>query len=262
MKNKLVVVRGAGDIATGTICRLFRSGFKVVALETDKPTVIRRTVAFAQAVYDREAIVEGIKGVLVSSLEEVYRKFDEGEIPIVIDKEGILINELKPFVAVDAILAKKNLGTHIDMAPIVIGLGPGFEAGKDVDAIIETNRGHNLGRVILKGSAQQNTGIPGNIEGYSWQRVIRAPKSGKVTHVLKIGDMVKKGQIVAYVDDEKVLSPIGGILRGLIQEGLEVSKGFKIGDVDPRGKKENCFSISDKARAIGGGVLEAILYIG
>lgn len=259
MNSKLVVVRGGGDIASGIIHRLHRSGYKVIILEIDKPTVIRRTVSFAQAVYDNEIIIEEVKAVKINSLDEVSKVLKNNEIPLLVDSNGKSIKELKPFVVVDAILAKKNIGTKIDFAPIVIGVGPGFTAGEDVNAVIESNRGHNLGKVILKGSAEPNTGIPGEIAGFSSERVIKSHTEGIVKHKAKIGDIVTKGETLGYINDSSILSPIDGVLRGLIQEGIKVPKDFKIGDVDPREKVNYCFTISDKARAIGGAVLEAIL---
>lgn len=261
MDNKLVIIRGGGDIASGIIHRLYKSGFKVIILEIDKPTVIRRTVSYAQAVYDNEVIIEGVKAVKINSVDEIEKVINENNIPLLIDRYGDLISQIKPFVVVDAILAKRNLGTKINFAPIVIGVGPGFEAGKDVHAVIESNRGHNLGRVILNGSAEANTGIPGNIAGYSVERVIRSPKKGVIKHKSKIGDVVSKGEVIGYVDDTEILSPLDGVLRGLIQDGIYVEANFKIGDVDPRGIVDYCFTISEKARAIGGAALQAILQL-
>lgn len=261
LDNKLVVVRGGGDIASGIIHRLHRSGFKVVILEIDSPTVIRRTVSFAQAVYDNVKVVEGVKAVKVDSIDEVRAVLDKNEISLLIDRLGTSIKELKPYVVIDAILAKRNLGTKLDLAPIVIGVGSGFIAGEDVHAVIESKRGHNLGKVILEGSAEPNTGIPGDIEGFSHERVVKSHKEGIVKHKAHIGDIVSKGEVIGYIDDTRIISPIDGVLRGFIQEGLKVPKNYKIGDVDPRKEIDYCFSISDKARAIGGAILEAILYL-
>ncbi|ADK82041.1 selenium-dependent molybdenum cofactor biosynthesis protein YqeB [Sediminispirochaeta smaragdinae] len=263
---KRVVVRGGGDIATGTICRLFRSGFEVVVLEIKHPTVIRRSVAFAQAMFDGTMVVEGIIACRVESFEEIEAVLTEGKIPVIADPEGSLIPALRPAAVVDAILAKKNLGTHKKMAPAVIGLGPGFSAGDDVDAVIETNRGHHLGSVILHGQAQANTNVPGNISGVSAKRVIRAPVAGIIEELCALGDIVRSGDPVMAIrgkDGQKdiVTAPIDGMVRGLIKGGSEVTKEFKIGDVDPRGEKADFTTVSDKARAVAGGVLEAILML-
>ncbi len=260
MRLDYVVVRGGGDIASGTIQKLYRSGFKVVVLEVEKPTAIRRNVAFSDAIYNGETSVEGIKGIKVDNLEGINEAHKNDFIPILIDSEGKIIKEIKPLAVVDAILAKKNLGTNKDMAPITIALGPGFEAGVDVDVVIETMRGHNLGRLIFEGYAIPDTGVPGDIAGYSKERVIYSEADGVIKNVSKIGDIVKQGDVLAYVGESKVKSPISGLLRGLIKEGTCVYKGLKIGDVDPRLKEvENYTTISDKARNIAGGVLEALL---
>lgn len=261
MTEKLVVVRGSGDIAAGTIYKLTRCGFHVLALDIPKPTVIRRTVAFAQAVIDGQTRVEDQTAVLVRNIEEMEAVFQKEQVAVAVDQEGHWIERLHPVSVVDAILAKKNLGTTRSMAPIVVGLGPGFTAGEDVDAVIETNRGHDLGRVILQGCAQPNTGIPGVISGYGAERVVRAPTDGTIHCVHTICDHVTKGEILAYVGDVPVRAPLTGVLRGMIGDGAAVTPGFKIGDVDPRDNPDYCFGISDKARAIAGGVLEAILYL-
>ena len=261
MHKNLTVVRGGGDLATGTIHRLVRCGFNVIVLEVEKPTVIRRTVAFAQAVFDGETTVEGIQAVRTDGMEQVMKTLDEKRVPVLVDPSGMSINGLKPEIVVDATIVKRNLGTYKDMASIVIGLGPGFTAGEDVHAVVETNRGHDLGRVIYNGSAEPDTGNPGKIEGYGRERIIRAPVAGLIQTKAKIGNSVKKGDVVAFVDDTPVFAPLDGVLRGLIQQGLIVESQFKIGDVDPRNKPEYCFTISDKARAVAGGVLEAILHL-
>lgn len=258
--NKLVIVRGGGDLATGTICRLHRAGYQVLVLEIPRPTVIRRTVALAQCVYEGEAEVEGVQASLVSTPEEALGLLDKGLIPVLIDPEGDSIKVIKPLAVVDAILAKRNTGTRMDWAPIVIGLGPGFFAGKDVHAVVETKRGHDLGRVYYEGQALPNTGIPGEISGYSEERVVRSPAAGVFRPVTKIGASVEKGQVLGYVGQVPVPAPLTGILRGLINGGLDINPGMKIGDVDPRAVLESCWTISDKARAVGGGVLEALLY--
>lgn len=257
-RNNLVIVRGAGDLATGTIIRLRNAGYDVIALEIEKPTVIRRTVSFADALFEGECTVEGVRAVKAKDINDALSIMDRKDIPILVDPEGAAIKTLKPFCIVDAILAKKNLGTTIDMAPFVVALGPGFEAGKDVDAVIETKRGHNLGRIIRDGSAIANTGIPGIIGGYGKERVMHSKCEGIFKGAVEIGKIVKKGDVIAYIDETPVLASLDGRLRGLLHDGLFVPKGFKIADIDPRGEETDHLTISDKARAIAGGVLEAI----
>ena len=261
MDEVIVLIRGAGEMASGVAHRLHRSHFNVCMLEIPYPIAVRREVSFCEAIYEGEKEVEGVRAKLISRPEEIHSVWQEEKIPVLVDPDGEKTRRfIKPDVLVDAIVAKKNLGTHIKKAPLVIGLGPGFCAEKDVHIVIETNRGHDLGRLILKGTAEPDTGIPGNIGGYTVERVLRTMKRG-VFHPQKgIGDRVNKGLVVAVVDDFPVMAKISGIVRGLIREGVEVKKGMKVGDIDPRGKRESCFTISDKARAIGGGVLEAILY--
>ena len=298
-KNLLIICRGAGDLATGIIHRLHRAGHRVIALETDYPAAIRRQVSFCEAVYDGSAAVEGVTARLVPALADaesdtetysgindtpaahiVSEKWDSsaieavleaGEVPLLIDQKGESIALLKPDVVVDAIIAKKNLGTTIDMAPLVIGVGPGFTAGHDVHLVIESMRGHNLARIITDGMAQPNTGVPGNIAGFTSERVIHAPAAGYIHDVRKIGDIVQKGDEIAriYPDKESydnalseyvpVNATITGIIRGLIREGYYFREDFKIADIDPRESElTNCFTISDKARSIAGSVLEAV----
>lgn len=258
-KNTLVVIKGAGDLATGVGFRLFRCGFPVVMTELPQPTHVRRTVAFAEAVYKKETTVEGITAQLIETSKQIGDVLLENKIPVIVDPQAVIICEQKPQVVVDARIAKRNLGTKKSEAALVIGLGPGFTAGVDVHAVIETNRGHNLGRVILDGTAEPNTGIPGIINGYGKERVLRSPIEGIISPVKTIGNFVGKGDLIAKVGREPVLAPFDGILRGLIRGGITVYKGMKIGDVDPQGSRDHCYKISDKALAIGGGVLEAIL---
>lgn len=255
----IVVIRGAGDLATGVGYRLHKSGFRVLMLEIEVPLVIRRTVSFAQAVFDGSVEIEGVKGVKVNDLDSICEAWSRGNIPVLVDENADIVKTIRPKVVVDAILAKKNLGTKKDMADIVIALGPGFVAGNDVDAVVETKRGHYLGSVIVEGSAIANTGVPGEIGGASKERVIHSPASGTIKHKKKIADVVAAGETIAVVGEVEVKPEISGVLRGLIQEGICVNKGLKIADVDPRDVVSHCFSISDKARAIAGGVLEAIL---
>lgn len=258
------MVKGAGDLATGVIYRLVRAGFPVLATELPQPTVLRRTVAFAEAVAQGEMTVEGLTARKADSVDDAKRMLSEGLVPVLVDPEGVCLRELRPGVLVEATLAKRNTGISINTAPIVVALGPGFEAGKDAHAVIETNRGHNLGRVYLSGYAEPNTGTPGTIGGYGRERLLRAPCDGRLYGIRQIGDRVAAGETVAEVRSETqslpVTSAIDGILRGLVRDGLEVTGGMKIGDVDPRAVREHCFTISDKSRAVAGGVLEAVMY--
>ena len=259
--KKIIVVKSGGDIATGIAHRLFRSGFFVVITEIAQPTVIRRTVSFAEAVYAGTVVIEGVAAKR-TELSDINRCLNERMIPVVVDPQADCIAELKPWAVVDAILAKQNTGTSIQDAALVIGVGPGFTAGQDVHAVIETMRGHDLGRVITSGTAQPNTGVPGAIGGYTTERVLRAPVAGVFEGVCRIGDLAACGDIIGWIGPEPVYATIDGILRGLLQDGLQVDKGMKIGDIDPRCQPENCLTISDKARAVGGGVLEALLWLG
>jgi xanthine dehydrogenase accessory factor len=256
-----VLVRGGGDLASGVVYRLHRAGMQVMVVELPQPLVIRRSVAFASAVYEDTVEIDGIVGRQVGSLADALAVLDKKQVPVLVDPQGEMIAEWQPTVVVDAILAKRNLGTKISDAPIVIGLGPGFEAGVDVHAVVETKRGHYLGRVVLEGSAAPDTGIPGEVMGYTLERVLRAPKAGVLHASKEIGDAVKAGDAVALVDGSPVIAKIGGVIRGLLADGLTVTEGMKVGDVDPRGVRDHCFTISDKALAIGGGVLEAVLYL-
>lgn len=259
--GRLVVVKGGGDLATGVAHRLYRAGFAVAVTEIARPTVIRRTVAFAAAVYDGESTVENVAAVLCEPADALS-VIGRGAIPVLVDPQAASIVRFRPAAVVDAIMAKTNTGTTLTDAPVVIGVGPGFVAGVDVHAVVETMRGHDLGRVILSGPAAANTGIPGEIGGHSRERLIKSPSAGVFKTAAAIGDVVKAGQVVAYVDGVPVSAAIGGVLRGLLHDGLTVEKGLKVGDIDPRCKVEHCFSISDKARAVGGGVLEALMMLG
>lgn len=238
----LALIRGAGDLATGIALRLWRSGIRVVLTDLERPTAIRRTVAFSEAIVYGETTVEDVTARLAANA-------DEARAP------------LAPDALVDAILAKRNLGTKITDAPVVVGVGPGFTAGEDCHAVIETMRGHTLGRVIYSGSAIPNTNVPGLIGGFAGERVLRAPADGAFRSVHRIGDLVKTGDVAGYVSGEPMVCTIDGVLRGLIADGIPVRKGMKSGDVDPRGNVENCYTVSDKATAVGGGVLEAILHL-
>ncbi len=259
INKKLVIVRGGGDVATGSIQKLNRSGFDVLVLEVEKPTCIRRKVCAAQAVYDGQVTVEDIEVRKCNTVEEIRETLTKGRVAISVDPEGRLIKKLKPIAVVDGILAKKNLGTNMDMAPITIGLGPGFTAGLDCNVVIETNRGHDLGRLIFEGQASANTGDPGNILGYTTQRILRASDDGNIKVIEDIGAEVKKDQVVAEVNGKPIKAGLDGMVRGMIKDGSRVHKGMKIGDVDPRVVPRNASTISDKARLIGGGTLEAIM---
>lgn len=260
VREKLVVIKGAGDLASGVAHRLWRAGFHVIMTEIPQPTVIRRTVAFAEAVYQGSVMVEDLKGRLVRNSEEALKVASHDEVAVLIDPQAGVIEDLRPQVVVDAIMAKTNLGTTIHQAPIVVALGPGFRAGRDAHAVIETMRGHYLGRVIFQGEALPNTGVPGEVDGYSHERVLRSPAEGLFQGLKEIGAQVQAGETVALVGGIPVVAAINGVLRGMLHDGLWVTKGMKVGDVDPRAKREYCFTISDKARAVAGGVLEAILY--
>jgi xanthine dehydrogenase accessory factor len=260
IQGSLVVVRGAGDLATGVILRLVRAGFRVAALETARPSAIRRTVSFSEAMYDGEACVEGVRAMRCEALPAHWAPGDP--VAILEDPRGALLERLAPVALVDAIIAKRNLGTTRSMAPVVVALGPGFEAGVDAHAVVETNRGHDLGRVLLEGRAEPNTGVPGLIAGFGAERVLHAPGLGRVEPLCAIGDTVAAGDPLLTIGSLRLEAPIAGVVRGLIRPGFEAQPGLKVADVDPRCVRQHCFSVSDKARAIGGGVLEAILLLG
>ncbi|HET8569832.1 MAG TPA: selenium-dependent molybdenum cofactor biosynthesis protein YqeB [Candidatus Limnocylindria bacterium] len=257
----MIVVKGAGDLASGVAYRLFRAGFRPVMTEVPAPTVVRRSVAFAQAVFDGTAVVEGVRSRLVDDGRGALAAVIRGEIPVIVDPDARRARALAPDVLIDAVVAKRNTGTRRGDAQVLIALGPGFRAPADVDAVIETNRGHRLGRVILDGEAEPDTGVPAPVGGYGAERVLRAPVDGVFTGLAAIGDPVRRGEVVGTVAGEPVCSAFDGCLRGLIHDGVRVHAGMKVGDVDPRATREHCFTISDKALAIGGGVLEAVLYL-
>ena len=256
----LVLIRGAGDIATGIALRLYRAKMRVVMTDLPQPTAIRRTVCFSQAITQATATVEGITAQRAEDAGCAGNLLEAGKIPVLVDPEGFCRRELQPDVLVDAILAKRNLGTQITDAPLVIGIGPGFTAGRDCHAAVETMRGHTLGRVIYEGSPLENTNVPGLIGGFAGERVLRAPDDGIFHLVADIGTMVKSGQTVGEVNGKPMQCTISGVLRGILPDGTPVHKGMKAGDVDPRGEKAYCLTASDKALAVGGGVLEAILH--
>lgn len=260
MTENRIIVRGGGDLASGVISRLYRCGYQVLILESQNPSAIRRMVSFCEAVYEGESFVEGILCRRIHTVDECEEVWKAGEIPLLTDEAGTCISEFHPTVLIDAILAKKNLGTTKEMAPLTIALGPGFSAGYDVDFVVETMRGHDLGRIIEDGEAMPNTGIPGLIAGKGKERVIHSPAAGIIHNCAKISDFVEKDQIIAYVGEEPVRASLTGVLRGIIRDGYEVYKGMKIADIDPRKEeKENCYTISDKARCIAGSVVEILL---
>jgi len=255
-----ILVKGAGEMATGIACRLYRANLKqMVMVETARPLAVRRTVAFCEAVYDDVAEVEGITAAKAQSPADINTVWKSGRIPVIVDAEWKILRRITFDVVIDAIVAKRNLGTTPAEANLVIGMGPGFRAGEDVRVVIETNRGHNLGRVLQSGEAEANTGVPGNIGGFTGQRVLRAPGDGPFLTDRTIGDRVKTGDPIGQVGAFTVTAPLEGVIRGLIRPGTDVWTGLKIGDIDPRGVREYCYTVSDKARALGGAVLEAIL---
>lgn len=260
MKGEVVIVKGGGDIASGVIQKLHRVGFRVLVLETEAPTAIRRMVSFAEAIYEGKKELEGITAIHTKNIVEIYHAWAMDYVPVLVDSKGEYIEKFKPIAVVDAIIAKRNTGMNKELAPITIAIGPGFEANLDCNVVIESNRGHDLGRLIYDGHAEENTGIPGNIEGYTTERVLNAPNEGKVVLKHKIGDIVKAGDIIGYVNNIAFNAKLDGVVRGLIRDGAYVQKGMKIGDIDPRlNEINNCYTISDKARSIGGAVLEAIM---
>ena len=255
------LIRGSGDLASGIALRLWRSGIEVVMTDLSRPTAIRRTVSFSEAIVHGETTVEDVTARLAANADEARALLAQGIVPVLADPDCACRADLHPDALVDAILAKRNLGTRLTDAPIVIGVGPGFTAGVDCHAVVETMRGHTLGRVIYTGSALPNTNIPGLIGGFAGERVLRAPADGEFRSARQIGDLVKAGDVAGYVAGEPMACTIGGVLRGLIADGVLVHKGMKSGDVDPRGDVDNCYTASDKALAVGGGVLEALLHL-
>jgi xanthine dehydrogenase accessory factor len=259
LKDLIILIKGGGEMASGVVQRLVRSGFRVCITEIPEPMAVRREVSFCEAVFEGRKEVEGLVGKRVSGKEGVLRAWEEGEVPVIIDPECAIRKILSPDVLVDAILAKRNTGTSLGDAPLVIGLGPGFCAGRDAHFVIETNRGHRLGRVIEEGEADPDTGIPGDIGGYTWERVLRAPAGGRFQGMKKIGDRVTKGEVVAEVGGVSLETRISGVLRGILHDGLLAEPNMKVGDVDPRTTRETCRTVSEKARAIAGAVLEAVM---
>jgi xanthine dehydrogenase accessory factor len=265
LRDRLVVLRGAGDIATGVAWRLTRAGFAVIATELARPLTVRRTVSLSNAIYEGTSLVETMRGVHVANLAGALQCIEGSTranpvVPVVVAPtvDDLALSE-KPFAVVDARLAKRNIDSNRRDAQIVVGLGPGFVVGADAHAVVETNRGHHLGRVLWKGAAEPNTGVPGVVGGRGADRVLRAPTNGEVIWNVSIGDMVVEGSVVGTIGDHPIVAPFAGVVRGLIHDSVAIREGLKIGDIDPRCDKSACFEISDKALAIGGGVLEALL---
>jgi xanthine dehydrogenase accessory factor len=261
--NELIVaIKGAGEMASAVAWRIYMSNIRqILMLETPSPLAVRREVSFCEALYDGRQTIEGVEACKADKDTDVRKVWTQGKIAVTVDPEWKILDQLQPNVVIDAILAKKNLGTRMSEAPLVIGLGPGFVAGQDVHIVIETNRGHNLGKILTSGSAAPNTGIPGSIDGYTEERVLRAPCDGEFNTRCTIGDLVKKDDVIATVAEDAVRAKIDGLLRGLIRSSAPVRRGLKLGDIDPRGDADYCHTISDKARAISGSVLEAILRV-
>jgi xanthine dehydrogenase accessory factor len=265
-KSTLVLIKGAGDLASGVAYRLKRSGFALIMTELPTPLLVRRPVCYGAAIYNGEITIEGLNARRVDTFEAAQALAASEVIPVLVDPQASIIARLNPPVVVDAIMAKVNTGTSISDALLVVALGPGFIAGQDCHAVIETNRGHWLGRVIYpgsgptgKGQAEPDTQTPGPVKGYTADRVLRAPSAGYLTPLAHIGDRIAAGQLIATINDHEIRAPFAGVLRGLIHANVPVTPGFKIGDLDPRGEVSHCFTISDKSLAVGGGVLEAIL---
>ncbi len=257
----LVLIKGAGDLASGVAYRLHRAGFQIVMTDLPFPTSIRRTVCFSEAIPNGETTVEGVRARFARDAAAAREIIREGDIAVLADERAACRGLLEPTVVVDAILAKKNLGTAITDAPAVIALGPGFTAGTDCHAVVETMRGHRLGRVYTSGGAIPNTGVPGDVGGFTLERILRAPEAGVFRGVARIGDIVEAGQLCACAGDAPICAAIGGVLRGLLPDGTQVHAGMKCGDVDPRCRVEHCYLISDKALSVAGGVLEAVLFL-
>ncbi|MBQ6504079.1 MAG: EF2563 family selenium-dependent molybdenum hydroxylase system protein [Flexilinea sp.] len=259
-REQLVAIKGAGDLASGIALRLWRSGYRVILSELPVPLCIRRTVAFADAVIDGSAKVEDAESVLISDISKAAAVWEDRKLPVIVDENAEKILTLAPDVLIDARIIKTwREDTHLRDAALVIGMGPGFTAGSNAHCVIETNRGHNMGRVFWKGSAEPDTGVPGTIKGEGIKRVIKAPCPGVFKPLVEIGDSVKTGEVIAKIGATNIEATLDGIVRGIIYPGINVWDGLKIMDIDPRGKREHCFTVSDKATALGGGVLEAIL---
>ena len=257
--SSFVLVWGGGDLASGIALRLYRAKIRVLVVEIDQPLAVRRSVSFAQAVYDGQTSIEGVTGQLIAEPQQMVSSWEESSVPVIVDPELDLLDKFKPVVLVDARMRKKFYPLSLDLADLIIGLGPGFSAGENCHAAIETNRGHFLGRVLWEGSPQVDTGVPGKVQTYRKERVLHAPAGGVVETIVEIGDTVDTGAPILSVGGQVIRSPFPGVVRGLIHDGLPVHEGMKVGDVDPRPDNFRCWFVSEKAMAIGGGVLEAIL---
>lgn len=255
----VVLIKGGGEVASGVAHRLFHAHFKVCLTETVYPKAVSRGVAFSEAVYDSEKEVEGVVAKLVKSASEIPKVWEENKLPIIVDPEATVADFLHPDILIDAIMTKRNLGTRLTDAPLVIGLGPGFQAGKDVHLVVETKDSESLGKVIFEGEAEKDTGVPISIGGLTFERVLHSPEDGLFLANKEIGDPVSAGEVVASVGGQVVKAPIGGVVRALLRSGIQVEKGGKLGEIDPVGNKETCYGIRAKMRAIADGVLEAIL---
>lgn len=254
-----VMVRGGGDLGTGAAARLWHAGFPVAVSEVPEPLAVRLGVALAAAVWEGKVQIEDLRARIVFSAQGLREAWDQGEVPVAVDPSAGLAKEIEFLAVIDARMTKRGGDGPVPPHPLVIGLGPGFAAGWDCHAVVETQRGHDLGRVYWSGGAQGDTGLPDSVEGHGSDRVLRAPVGGGMRGVKRIGDWVDEGEVIAQVEDRDVRAPFAGVLRGLLHDGVRVPQGTKIGDLDSRSIREHCFSISDKARAVGGGVLEALL---
>lgn len=257
--NTRILIKGGGDLGTGVAWRLHKAGFPVVITELAQPLVVRRTVAFASAVYEGEIAVEGVTAWRAENIQDAKSLLADEMIPVLVDPECQSRTAVSPTILIDAIMAKRNTGTRLDDAPFVAALGPGFAPNVDCHCVIETRRGHNLGRVLWTSPAEPNSGVPGEIGGKTTDRVLRAPAHGVLHTFKRIGDRVRAGETIATVNGDEIRAPFDGMVRGLAHDGLPVPANLKIGDIDPRAQREHCFTISDKALAIGGGALEAVL---
>lgn len=258
MELDYVLIKGAGDLASGVACTLHQAGYRVILTEIEQPTCVRRKVSFADAIYNDQITIEGIVGRKVDDWQSAQKVLNNNQVAVLIDPQGEITQKFRPYVFIEATLSKKNTGISKNNAQIVLALGPGFNAGSDVHAVIETQRGKELGKVIYSGFAIANTGIPGDVLGYTSERVLRAPVVGKFNSILNIGDFVEANDIVGYVEDSPVRTRIGGVIRGLLKSGFWVPCGMKLGDIHPEKNKEVCSRITDKAWVVGRGVLLAI----